>query len=304
MGWGLPWGVAEASTELSLRVRLPLQSAQRHRGSPEDLLADICRVSIYLTVGRKRRRRMASLEACRGGHHARSCCAGRRMAKKKITRDRGDIREHPRYSVIEAASDLGISPSTLYSWILPKGNKAALIQLADTENTLLSFYNLVEVYVLLSTRRRGLPMSKVRTAVEYMNEKIGGKHPLATYRFATSGKGMFVRHLEGKTVDASRYGQPAIGDMLDKYLKGIKRGHGDKMPIEIRPLKAKTLKQSPVVINPYISSGSPIIKGTGIIASTLWKRAKGGEALDDLASDYDLKLSEVQKVIDYLDAVA
>jgi uncharacterized protein (DUF433 family) len=147
-------------------------------------------------------------------------------------------------------------------------------------------------------------MPRVRTAVEYVHDKIGGKHPLASYRFATSGKGIFIQQLEGSTVDATRYGQPALGDILDRYLRGIRRAGTDRMPIEIRPLALGTLRLSPVVINPFLSSGSPVIKGTGIVAATVWKRAKGGESLSDLADDYDLNLSEIQTVIEYFDAAA
>jgi len=147
-------------------------------------------------------------------------------------------------------------------------------------------------------------MSRVRIAVEYLREKVGGPHPLASYELATNAKSVFVRKLEGMTVDASRYGQPALGDILDKYLRGIKRAKTDKMPIQIQPLTTGTLKLSPVVIDPYVSSGSPVIKGTGIVAKTVWKRAKGGESLRDLARDYELKLSEIETVIKYLDQAA
>jgi uncharacterized protein (DUF433 family) len=227
------------------------------------------------------------------------------MARTKIVRVEGDLREHPRYSVDEAADYLGIPSSTLYRWVLtPHGKKPPVIIAADQKRTLLSFYNLVEAHVLVSARRRGISLRRIQIAVDYTRDHIGGSHPLATYEFATSGKSMFVKKLEGQTVDATRYGQPALGDVLDRYLKGIKRGRLDRMPIEIRPMRPNTLKPSPVVINPFLSSGSPVIKGTGIIAATVWKRAKGGETVPDLANDYDLNIREIQKVIDYLDAAA
>ncbi|HET9086368.1 MAG TPA: hypothetical protein VFN53_02480 [Acidobacteriaceae bacterium] len=47
-----------------------------------------------------------------------------------------------------------------------------------------------------------------------------------------------------------------------------------------------------------------IVKETGIVAVTVWKRASGGESLPELADDYDLELSEVKKIIEYFDAAA
>lgn len=227
------------------------------------------------------------------------------MSKKRIVRVGGDIREHPRYSVNEAAAILNIPTSTLRSWITKGSTKLGpLIVPVDEDNSLLSFFNLVEAHVLVSTRRRNIPMSRVRIAVEYMREKVGGPHPLASYELATDAKSIFVRKLEGMTVDASRFGQPALGEILDKYLRGIKRAKSDKMPVQVRPLTKRTLKLSPVIIDPYVSSGSPVIKGTGIVATTVWKRAKGGESLRDLARDYDLKLSEIETVVRYFDEAA
>jgi uncharacterized protein (DUF433 family)/transposase-like protein len=234
-----------------------------------------------------------------------ACLDGWAMARKKIVRESGhDVREHPRYSVEEAADYLGIPSATLYRWVKERDKGKPLIIPADEEHNLLSFYNLVEAHVLVSVRRRGVSMQRMHIAVQYMREKIGGPHPLATYKFATVDKNVFIEKLEGQTIDVSRYGQPALGNMLDKYLRGITRGRIDKMPVQIRPLNAGTLKPSPVVISPFVSSGSPVIKGTGIIAATVWKRAKGGESVADLANDYDLKPSEIETVIKYFDAAA
>jgi uncharacterized protein (DUF433 family) len=237
------------------------------------------------------------------------------VAKTHITRTARDVREHPCYSIGDAAVFLGIPKSTLKTWIAGVPYKKnghtlrskPLIYPADPQRSLLSFYNLVEAHVLVSTRRRKVPMGKVRLAVEWAQESLGGKHPLASYKFATIGKSIFVKKMENKkpsVVNATRFGQPALDKILDKYLKGIKRGAFDKLPIEIQPLKPKTLTASPFVINPYISSGKPVIKSTGIVASTVWNRANSGETIPDLAHDYGIDQSEIQKVIKYFQAIA
>ena len=94
------------------------------------------------------------------------------MSRKRIVRVHGDVREHPRYSVNEAASYLDIPSSTLHSWIRDDGPKhRPLIYAVDPKQSLLSFYNLVEAHILVSTRRRKIPMPKVRIAVEYMHKR-------------------------------------------------------------------------------------------------------------------------------------
>ncbi len=59
---------------------------------------------------------------------------GRTMARKEVIRIGGDVREHPRYSVDEAAKYRGIPCSTRHSWVLATSDrKPALINLADEE---------------------------------------------------------------------------------------------------------------------------------------------------------------------------
>src|SRR5262249_38661024 len=106
-------------------------------------------------------------------------------------------------------------------------------------------------------------------------------------------------------VSASRYGQLVLGRILDDYLRTIKRAP-DNTPTEIQPIRkgkrGHRLMRSPVIINPLISSGRPVIEGTGIRASVVWARARAGEPLRDLADDYGINVDKIKKVVNYLRA--
>jgi uncharacterized protein (DUF433 family) len=181
-----------------------------------------------------------------------------------------------------------------------------MIKPADPERLLLSFYNLVEAHILDAARRRKIPTTRLRIAVEWANETLPGPHPLVTHEFAMAGKRMFVKKLERKTVEASRFGQyinPKLVPLLRKFLKTIVRGP-DYLPIEIRPIRPTSTRVSPLAINPRICSGRPVVKGTDVLASILHHRAHAGEPLPDLALDYGLDTREIKKVVKYLDKVA
>jgi len=248
------------------------------------------------------------------------------MARQKVRRTNEDIRELPSYSITEAAIYLGIPPSTLKSWF--RGYKAQngkryppLIKPADPKRLLLSFYNLAEAHILDAARRRRVNERKLRIAVEWANECLPGPHPLLSHEFATAGRRIFVDKLQGKgkTVEASRYGQIVdlrLAPTLKQFLKTIIRDT-DKLPIEIHPIrptprttrinKKKTrvyVMESPLAINPTICSGRPIVRGTDVLASVLRHRAHAGEPLSDLSKDYGLDLSEIKKVVRYLDNAA
>jgi uncharacterized protein (DUF433 family) len=163
--------------------------------------------------------------------------------------------------------------------------------LADRKNGLLSFFNLVEAHILRSIIERGVPLRNVRKALDYVREKIPGIHPLLTHKFETSGKEVFIQHL-GETINATAHGQRVMREILEKYLKLVQRdAHG--LPIRVFPINSKRL-----AIDPFFSSGKPIVKDRGITASVLWGRSKSGESIAQIAEDYGLPEIEAKEAIE------
>jgi uncharacterized protein (DUF433 family) len=225
------------------------------------------------------------------------------MARKRLTRSSGDVRDFPRYSISEAAFYIRIPTSTLMAWTRVQDDTTSrgvhrtfkpLIELADPDNKLLSFYNLVEAHVLRSTTEKGVPLKNLRAGLQYIRGTIPGDHPLLTQDFEVSGKDLFITHL-GLTICASKHGQIAMRRILQKYLKRVVRDVKGS-PIEIFPIHTKRL-----AIHPLISSGKPVVKGKGIVASVLWGRQKTGETIEQIAADYGLTRREVKEAIEDYD---
>jgi uncharacterized protein (DUF433 family) len=211
------------------------------------------------------------------------------------------VRDFPRYSISEAAFYVRIPPATLHAWtrgqdyVTRTGVRRTfrpLISLADKQNKLLSFYNLVEAHILRSTtEERGVPFKNVRKALDYVHENIPGKHPLIVHDFETSGKDLFITYL-GKTINATAYGQMAMREILDKYLSLIPRDQSG-LPIRVFPIYSRRL-----AIDPLFSSGKPIVRDKGIAASVVWGRSKSGESILEIAKDYGLSEIEVKEAIE------
>jgi uncharacterized protein (DUF433 family) len=223
------------------------------------------------------------------------------MPRRHLDRTQGDVREFPRYSISEAAFYVRIPANTLRAWTVGQDYVTntgvhrtfkPLIELADKRNKLLSFYNLVEAHILrFTTEERKVPFKNVRKALDYIHEKMPGKHPLLTHKFETSGKDIFIQYI-GETINATAHGQRAMRQMLEKYLALIPRdGYG--FPIKIFPIHSKRL-----AIDPFFSSGKPIVKDKGITASVLWGRSKSGESTSEIARDYGLTEIEVRETIE------
>lgn len=231
----------------------------------------------------------------------------RSMARKKVRWESGDIREHPSYSIAEAANYLGIPESTLKTWVRGYKRRSRhhppMIRPADPQHGLLSFYNLVEAHILEAARRKNVPTRRLRIAVEWAYETLPGPHPLVTHEFALAGRRVFLQKLHGSPIEASRFGQivsQKMAPLLKKFLKTISRDPHDYTPTEIQPIRKKSTRVSPLVINPKICSGRPVVRGTDVLASVLQHRAIAGEPLSDLSKDYGLKVREIKKVVKYL----
>lgn len=222
------------------------------------------------------------------------------MARRKVVRTAGDVRQHPRYSIFEAAEYLRIPASTLKAWIRGQRYRDShsgkmrefkpLIEAADPKNKLLSFYNLAEAHLLRSTTEREVPLKNVRKALDYVRENIKSIHPLLTEEFSTYGKSLFVTHL-GQTVNATHHGQVAMTDILEKYLQRLEWDETG-MPIQIFPIRTTRL-----AINALLSSGKPVLKGTGVMVSILRDRESTGESIPDIARDYGIEPFEIEQAI-------
>jgi uncharacterized protein (DUF433 family) len=236
------------------------------------------------------------------------------MARKKTNRVQEDVREYPCYSIEDVAEYLGVPERTLRSWIsgysyrTPSGVRKVppIIPPADPKRNLLSFFNLVEAQVLASTRERKISVRRVRRAIEYLREKESEERPLLNCIFETLGQQIFVQKLTGESLknplNISRYGQYGFKSVLKKYLSRIERD-ASGLPTRMYPMKAGKPTQGRVItIYPFVASGKPSIRRSGISAEVIWRRKKEGETAASLARDFKLKPSEIKAAITYFAA--
>jgi uncharacterized protein (DUF433 family) len=244
-----------------------------------------------------------------------------KLLKGGAVQDRNafDRRDVPRYGIEEAARCLGMSAATLDSWVNGRKYPTAtgqkffkpLIELAAPGN--LSFFNLVEAHILLSTRKKHkVEMPSIRRAIDYVRKTYPSAHPLLSENFLTDGKDLFIKKIEGPTkqehtINVSSWGQLGLGPILDFYLRRIERD--DKgWPIKLFPIRmtwSGDLTTDPprvVVIDPAVSSGRPVVNGTGIMAEVIFGRFNTGEGIESIAADYGLTVPQIEEAIRYAPA--
>jgi uncharacterized protein (DUF433 family) len=211
----------------------------------------------------------------------------------------------PAYPFVEAAHYLNVPLSTLRAWCLGQGYRAdgktrrfqPLIRLDGSDRRALSFLNLVEAHVLAAIRRQHhVPLPKVRQALSFVSKKMDTVRPLAESEFQTDGVDLFLDKL-GTLVNVTREGQMEMADVIRDHLKRIER---DTQGIPVR-LFLFTRKDeihdppSPVVVDPRIAFGRPVLAGRSVPTAVLADRFKAGDTLTELAEDYDKKLVNISR---------
>jgi uncharacterized protein (DUF433 family) len=213
----------------------------------------------------------------------------------------------PAYPFVEAAHYLNIPLSTLRAWCLGQGYREdrktprfqSIIRLDANDRRALSFLNLVEAHVLAAIRRQHhVPLPKVRQALAYVSKKMDMQRPLAESEFQTDGVDLFLEKL-GSLVNVTREGQTEMKDVIRDHLKRIER---DTQGVPIR-LFLFTRKDdirdqpSPIVVDPRIAFGRPVLAGRSVPTAVLADRFKAGDTLTQLAEDYETSPQNIEEAL-------
>lgn len=216
-----------------------------------------------------------------------------------------DPRDVPAYTVRDAARYLHIPRGTLLHWVTGQRYAAAdgsrrrrpgVIALALGRPPTLSFWNLVEAFVLASIRRQhGVPLQKVRKAIVYVEREMGLARPLIQGDFHTNGVDLFVSEF-GKLVNASRDGQVEMREMLAASLKRIER---DPQGLASRmfPWIRRPDEPVEVEIDPRRAFGRLVVRGTGVPTRVIAERLRAGDTLSHLADDYRLSMTQLESAL-------
>ena len=60
----------------------------------------------------------------------------------------------------------------------------------------MSYLQLIEVAVVASFRKAGVPLKNIRSARDFMQDKLGAEFPFAEYRFKTEGRELWLDYAQ------------------------------------------------------------------------------------------------------------
>jgi uncharacterized protein (DUF433 family) len=217
-------------------------------------------------------------------------------------------RDNAAYTLAEAARYLRLPSATLRSWVLGRQYPTAkgssdfppLILPASKQPPLLSFSNLIEAHVLWALRtEHGVPVKALRDALAYAEKTLRIKRLLLRPELrANAGKVFLDRY--GELIDLPASGQLAMRQLFNEHLKRIEWDTSN-FPVRLYPFLSivSASGERPIVINPYIAFGRPVVERKGVSTSAIVERIDAGESVEDVANDYDLGKTEIEQAILY-----
>jgi uncharacterized protein (DUF433 family) len=219
----------------------------------------------------------------------------------------------PLYTIAEAARAVGLSASTLATWTKgyerhPQGRRpvtgAPIVSAlpAKQREPSVPFIGLSEALVLAAVRKSGVPLQRIRPALEVLAKELGVEHALASRRLYTDGAELLFDYAERSSdPDASvarelvvvRKRQYVFTGVVEQYLRLVTYGK-DGYPELIR---LPVYHHAEVVADPRRSFGQPIFARGGARVSDAVDRFLAGDSMHVVAVEFGVPLEELEDVI-------
>lgn len=153
------------------------------------------------------------------------------------------------------------------------------------------FNALAEGFIVESFRRVGLPMARIRPAVEVLREEIGLEHALLSERLRTDGAEILYQNGQGELVVVRNH-QGVFNEVVAEFLQSItyRDGFADH-------LRLPAFEAVDVIVDPHRNSGQPTIDRIGVRVADVVSRVRAGEAIEEVADDFGLERPELRSLI-------
>jgi len=167
----------------------------------------------------------------------------------------------------------------------------------------LSFLELIELYVVKRFLDNKIPLQKIRLAAIRAAEILKVNNPFAYRLFKFRGKSIFMEQSlsesESTLLELCR-NQYAMQEIMRFYLQEIDFNELDSPNKALRwfPLG----KNCPIVIDPQIAFGKPVVLDTRIPAETLYRDYLAEKSIERVADWYEIEVDKVKAAIMFMES--
>lgn len=164
------------------------------------------------------------------------------------------------------------------------------------------FVGLAEGMVLAAVRRAGVPLQRIRPALEVLGSEIGIQHALASRALYTDGAELlfdYAQHATGEDARAAnelvvvRSGQRVFRDVIEGYLRRITYGADGYAELILLP----GYDRAQIVADPKRSFGQPIFVHGAARLSDVLERFWAGEDIRTLSLEFGVPEVEIEDAL-------
>lgn len=219
-----------------------------------------------------------------------------------------DLLDRPTYGLAQIDSLLGLQAGTARRWIdgYRRGGKLyePVAREHSTGEEIATWGEFIETRLLAEYRDAGVPMIRMRPAVEALRSELKSRYPLVSARMWLRPEGRdVVRVVEEKVGLDSHLALVvvAIGQMLawspqaDRFRSAIEwtGDNNDAEPRRLRPVAGI----DDVVVDPLLGFGEPVVRG--VRTEIIRELVQAGESQDAIAEVYELPRESVEAAVRY-----
>lgn len=231
---------------------------------------------------------------------------GDRAGGGKLPRDRWVRRLYlPTYTVSDAARLAQIHRGTVSAWHYgyPSAHSGRTPRvLSDREPGVpLSYLQLVEVAFVATLRKLGVSLRKIRIARDYLATRVRAQYPFAQLELKTDGTEILkdLGDSETSLVNAllvpSAHGQLIWADPIRDRIREFDYDEIRRLAVRWFPRGRST----PVVIDPQIAFGTPILEDSKLPTWVVGERLRAGESIEEIGDDFGISEVAIRHAIEF-----
>jgi uncharacterized protein (DUF433 family) len=214
------------------------------------------------------------------------------------------------FTVADASGWLTVPRSTFHGWVYGYERRAqgddalcgrpiVLSLPARRGEPAVPFLGLAEGLVLNAFRRAGVPLQRIRPALERLDREMGLQHALASDRLTTDGAEVLYDY--GARLDPGgigelvtvRNGQRVFAPVVREYLRRIR--YADDHWADQLELPGYAVAR--VVVDPALACGRPVLEPSRIPVEHVLHRWIAGDSLAELGDGFGLCGAELEDLI-------
>lgn len=219
-----------------------------------------------------------------------------------------DLLAHPTYGVAQVDALLGLQGGTAKRWIdgYKRGGKQyqPVVREHHTGDEIVTWGEFIETRLLAEYRDAGVPMIRMRPAVEALREELQVRYPLASAQTWLWPEGRDLVRVVQERVKLDPHLALVVVRMnqtiawsaeADRFRSAVEWSSdgADAEPRRLHPIAG--IDQ--VVVDPLLGFGEPVVRG--VRTEIIRELVQAGETQDTIAEVYELPRASVEAAVRY-----